>query len=159
MAEARRLDEAATRKRDAALEEERRAELQAIEDRRVAREQLAEARREESAAEEAERAEQHLAYREQVRAEREAERAAFEALPENQWLKKHCQLQLPPATHVMHCDPLCWRETIQPCPEYRCTAKPPDPSWLTNANAAACATARGSTTRRARAVGEDRPPE
>jgi hypothetical protein len=141
--EAKRVAAAKERERNerlVQLELERRAREEAQREQDLAKQQQADAA-------EAER-------RDKAAAERQRERDEEAARPENKWLESHCQLSQPEAHYVMHCDPICWRETILPCPEYHCDARPPQPGWVGSANARVCAAAHGTTNRRARAIGE-----
>lgn len=68
------------------------------------------------------------------------------------WASDNCDLRFPPHTFVTHCDPVCWREELSPCPELKCRAKPPESDWVVIATTQACADHRGMSNVRARAV-------
>ena len=133
MARAQQRDLEATREREAAAEQAERLETQ----RRDEQQRAADAERAKQRAEAAEEFERRQRSREErAAAAEEAER------PRLEWLEQNCELRLPPASYVMHCNPVCWRETVQPCPEYACRSKAPDPGWLPASNAEACAAHR-----------------
>jgi hypothetical protein len=71
-----------------------------------------------------------------------------------EWASKNCRFSQEDPHYVMHCDPICWRETVTQCPVFTCTAKPPTKGWVELANQRACSASRGTTNRRARAIGE-----
>lgn len=140
--------------------EKRMAEIAAYK-RRVKAEEAAAAEHEE----ELKRGAEEKAARYQ--AEKEAKRAAMapvvvirrsteadEATPAYDWATKNCQLSQEDPHYVMHCDPICWRETVIQCPVFTCAMQPPTKGWVELANQRACSASRGTTNRRARAIGE-----
>lgn len=71
-----------------------------------------------------------------------------------EWADANCKLSQPPSHYVKHCDPVCWEEEVMQCPVYTCSKKPPKTGWVELANQRVCSAARGTTNRRARAIGE-----
>jgi hypothetical protein len=145
------------------LREEEAARKQSAEDARVAREQeeLREADEQLASARAAREADERATAAAKAAAEPEAEpRPDPERASEDegymayQWAEKSCKLSQDDPHYVRHCNPICWDEEVIPCPVFTCTAKPPTAGWVELANQRACTASRGTTSRKARRIGE-----
>jgi hypothetical protein len=143
MARAQARDEESAQKREAAIDARLKAETgetRAERDARRAQEQADDqaaraARAEQERAAERETREQSLTQLAKLQARRDA---PPEPDPIREWVDAHCKLEQPPARYVMRCEPVCWQEQIIPCPEYKCSGKPPQSNWVELANKHAC---------------------
>jgi hypothetical protein len=82
----------------------------------------------------------HPGLRARAAAREEKAREAAEIVT---WRDQHCTLEHKAPESFVECRPVCVKETVYPCPEYRCRKKPPNPEWLASWNRQACADHRG----------------